>query len=484
MIKNERQYRITKSQAEKFENALASMTRSKEDSSVHPLIRKAQVDALRSQLEDLNAQVAAYDALKTGQQVILARDSFEDLPSVLIQARIAAGLSQKELAERLHLKEQQIQRYEATEYASASLERLTEVVRALGISIRGDVFLPQANVSPEGFLKRLVDAGFRREFVLERLLPHSLAARLETGSNEEGIDKYVLQAASIVSKVLRCNVADFFTPKPFEINSYSALAGARFKLPATAKASRVKAYTVYAHYLALLALSATPNLPQKEIPRDPDEFRREVLDAFQNLSFTHLLEYAWSRGVVVLPLSDAGGFHGACWRIAGRNVIIIKQQTASVARWCFDFLHESRHLAQDPGIDELCVIEFSENSEERRQSEEEKVCSEFASEVLLEGRAEELVDLCVQASKGRVELLSSVLPRIAKQQKVPVGALANHMAFRLWQDGVTDWWGPATNLQEASPSPWAIARDMFLRHADFDRLSEIDRTLLQQALQN
>ena len=52
-----------------------------------------------------------------------------------IKARIAQGLSQKDLAERLKLKEQQIQRYEATDYASASLNRIKEVVTALGIDI-------------------------------------------------------------------------------------------------------------------------------------------------------------------------------------------------------------------------------------------------------------------------------------------------------------------------------------------------------------
>lgn len=40
------------------------------------------------------------------------------------QGRIAAGLSQKELSERLGLKERQIQRYEATDYASANLTRV------------------------------------------------------------------------------------------------------------------------------------------------------------------------------------------------------------------------------------------------------------------------------------------------------------------------------------------------------------------------
>jgi HTH-type transcriptional regulator/antitoxin HigA len=54
---------------------------------------------------------------------------------VLIQACIAAGMSQTELAERLDLKEPQIQRYEATDYGSASLPRVCEVARSLGLKV-------------------------------------------------------------------------------------------------------------------------------------------------------------------------------------------------------------------------------------------------------------------------------------------------------------------------------------------------------------
>ncbi len=46
--------------------------------------------------------------------------SLADLPKALIRARIAAGLSQKEFADRLGMKEQQIQSYEANDYQHAS----------------------------------------------------------------------------------------------------------------------------------------------------------------------------------------------------------------------------------------------------------------------------------------------------------------------------------------------------------------------------
>ena len=141
MIKNEREYRITLTQANKFEQALSQLDTPEAAAGLHPLIRKAQRDAIRSQLDELREQIAEYDSLRSGQQAVISLDSLEELPRALIQARIAAGLTQRELAKRMGLKEQQIQRYEATEYASADLTRVNEVARALGLRVREDIFL-------------------------------------------------------------------------------------------------------------------------------------------------------------------------------------------------------------------------------------------------------------------------------------------------------------------------------------------------------
>jgi len=50
-------------------------------------------------------------------------------------------LSQKDLAERLGLKEQQVQNYEATEYTSASMARVRAVIEALGVTVKEEVAL-------------------------------------------------------------------------------------------------------------------------------------------------------------------------------------------------------------------------------------------------------------------------------------------------------------------------------------------------------
>jgi len=136
MITNERQYRITKAQIEKFKTAIgvfdmkaaAERTKSK-------ILAKAELAALRSEYEILSMQLHEYESLKSGAIEILKASSLEELPTILIRARIAKGLSQRQLAEAMDLREQQIQRYEAEKYASANLQRLAEVANALSLNI-------------------------------------------------------------------------------------------------------------------------------------------------------------------------------------------------------------------------------------------------------------------------------------------------------------------------------------------------------------
>ncbi len=141
MTENERQYRITKLQAEKFEQALLTLEKQVPAKYVHPLLRQAQLDALQRQQESLRQELADYEALKGSGLRVFPAASFDELPRTLIKARIAAGLSQKELAERLGLKEQQVQKYEATEYTSASMARMRDVIQALGVTVMEEVAL-------------------------------------------------------------------------------------------------------------------------------------------------------------------------------------------------------------------------------------------------------------------------------------------------------------------------------------------------------
>ena len=113
--------------------------------------------------------------------------------------------------------------------------------------------------------------------------------------------------------------------------------------------------------------------------------------------------------------------------------------------------------------------------------EGEQAANQFAGDVLLDGRAEMLVQRCVDEAKGSVERLKGVVPRVASSEHVDTSALANYLAFRLSMQNI-NWWGTATNLQSVDDDPWSMCRDVLIARADLASLNPLDRDLLKQAL--
>ncbi|HSW05881.1 helix-turn-helix domain-containing protein [Aquabacterium sp.] len=132
MITNQRQYLVSQGQAERFRQALAAP----DAQGLHPKAAKAMRAGLRSQLDDLDAEIAEYDALRHGHITSLEAESIVGIGAALVKARIVRNLTQKELAERLELAEQQVQRYEATQYRGVAAERLQQVADALRLTVR------------------------------------------------------------------------------------------------------------------------------------------------------------------------------------------------------------------------------------------------------------------------------------------------------------------------------------------------------------
>jgi transcriptional regulator with XRE-family HTH domain len=136
MITNERQYRVTKAEINRFEDAIDRFQHEEPLADVHPRLHDAMIDGLRSQVDDLHDQLREYEALREGKIKKRVFKSLLDLPIALIEGRIVRRLTQKELGKRLGLPEQQVQRYEGTRYAGVSLDRLQEVADAVGITLK------------------------------------------------------------------------------------------------------------------------------------------------------------------------------------------------------------------------------------------------------------------------------------------------------------------------------------------------------------
>jgi len=483
MIKNQRQYKITNAQLNKLRKTLRDYAgRGDSAKSVHPALYKAQIEALESQIDELHSDIVEYESLLSGERKVIELKSFEDLPRALIQARIAAGLSQKDLADRLNLKEQQIQRYEATEYSSVSIARIKGIIKSLGIHVHEQVFLPDINFSIGDLFKRLKKIGIKQEFVMKKLIPTSLVANI----NETRIDKkagssgIALQLASYLGKIFGLSPSVILSTAPISIDT-SCIGSVNFKTYVGTQKKRLIAYAVYAHYLALLILEATPESNQAKIPSQHSEFREQVFSKYGTFDLPSVLNYLWDSGIPIVPLNDPGAFHGACWRIDGRNIIVLKQKTNSISRWLFDLIHEVKHVTQEPELEDRSLIETEEYCEEICESEED--ASRFAGDVILQGRAEELVQKCVDKTEGKVEWLRNALVDVARYENVSIDALANYMAFRLSLQGI-NWWGTANNLQPEGESPFTIARDILLNRVDLDRLNQYDREVVLQAMYN
>ncbi|HLG83033.1 MAG TPA: helix-turn-helix domain-containing protein [Bradyrhizobium sp.] len=159
MITNERQYRITKGEAQRFRNALREFKEiDRLRQGLDPVIISAQRSSLEQQLKDLDSQIAEYENLRSGRVKRLFPASIREMGQSLIEARISQGLSQRALAERLGMKEQQIQRYEQERYQTANLMRVAEVAEALHLDLVA--FFESRNDSLQDKVAPNLKAGF------------------------------------------------------------------------------------------------------------------------------------------------------------------------------------------------------------------------------------------------------------------------------------------------------------------------------------
>jgi DNA-binding XRE family transcriptional regulator len=142
IIQNERQYRITKAHLAGFEGGLvANDARDPRDlpPNIDPGMPKLMHDAIASEIEELRHQLDHYEKLRDGRITSREITSLHELPTALIEARIAARLTQLRLAKRIGVAEQQIQRWEANDYSGVNLTRLQEIADALGVQMHDTI---------------------------------------------------------------------------------------------------------------------------------------------------------------------------------------------------------------------------------------------------------------------------------------------------------------------------------------------------------
>ncbi|NOH77823.1 ImmA/IrrE family metallo-endopeptidase [Vibrio crassostreae] len=475
MIKNSRQLALTKNQVQEFNTTIHALEEGTSDT--HPLLMQAQKNALIFQRDDLLKEIEEYEQLLSGEFAVFDVDNIADLPKALIRSRIYLGLTQKDLAEKLGMKEQQIQRYENTEYSSASFSTIVSIIRALDLKITEDVFLPKASRTKNLLLAKLSDAGLEESFIEKRIAPREI--------HNFDRDSWVERVCEKVSTIFGWTKEQLLGDEPLSIGRDGALV-ARFKMPAGANEQYASAYTQYAYTVAKLAIRYF-NKPKEVLNEDAEIIRNEIIGKYGDVSFESLLSHAYDKGVIVLGLNDSGAFHGATWRISHRNIVVLKQKTLHTSRWSFDLLHELYHASQRPELSEFSLIELSETSDERRLDQEEIEANKFASQVLLGMEAENYVNMCFASANGNLAWLKNAVIQIAEQYDLDCGVLANQVANKhdIMERKVgrkSTWWGTAHNLQQKNCDPREVCNSKLKEHISIEDMDEFDREFFEQAI--
>jgi DNA-binding transcriptional regulator YiaG len=84
-------------------------------------------------IRQLEHEVREYVLLKSGRVTIPKLHRLDHIASFIAKIRIAKGVSQTELARRLHVSKQVISRFEESDYQTAGISTLQQILDALGM---------------------------------------------------------------------------------------------------------------------------------------------------------------------------------------------------------------------------------------------------------------------------------------------------------------------------------------------------------------
>ena len=136
MIYSDEQYQNSVHTLKELEGALVQTeaVRAEKD-----WLKGVEVDALKSQMSDIRDELSHYDSLKAGEMPQAGALSLKSLPAILVETRIASGMTQMDLADALGVDLQRVQQWEDSDYGDISLYALLDVVKALKVRVNGDL---------------------------------------------------------------------------------------------------------------------------------------------------------------------------------------------------------------------------------------------------------------------------------------------------------------------------------------------------------
>ncbi len=390
VILNEREAREARATASEFEKALSSeMTFESIIAGLPVQVVSGFRKAIKAHRDELSSLIEAYDAAKSGDYEELKRRAGNDPGLSLIVGRIARGLTQKELARKLGLKEQQIQRYEADRYSTISISNFQRIASVLGVHWEMNL---SAWIGSGWNVAHDVSAA-----EVKKILNHARSngwfdeGASSTNANEESFNYLQRYVSDHIVKygspsLLRTglNVTDH--SDDLLLIAWKARVTRRAEAIITANKIEYRPLDI-AWLMELVSLSESNNGPARA---------RDLL---------------MSKGIVLIAESQIPGMKvdGAAFLVGGIPVIGLTLRRDTLDNFWFTLLHEVGHiiLHYRTGL----VSGFFDDSDAVDFDEIENEANEFASNILIP-------DEKWKRSPARIAKSAAVIEKLARELKI------------------------------------------------------------------
>ncbi|WP_411901904.1 ImmA/IrrE family metallo-endopeptidase [Methylorubrum thiocyanatum] len=361
VVLNEREAREARAVAAQFDQLLSS------EKVFEPIIAglPAQVanafrKSLSVQRNEIYSIVAAYESAKVGNWQDLQKRAGADLGVALIIARIARQLTQKDLARKLGLKEQQIQRYEADRYRSISLSNFQRVARVLGLRWKPDLSPWSASGWDVAQDISAVD--------VKKILKHARENQWFEGIDKSDSDE---ESFSYLHRDISDHIAKYGTPALLRTGLVSEDHSNDILLVAwKARVARVASSIIKDKKIEYCLVDATWLLHLvrlSKLPDGPAQARALLLE----------------KGIVLVVERQIPGMKvdGAAFLVDGIPVVGLTLRRDTIDNFWFTLMHEVGHvlLHYRSGLNAGFFDDMHENS----LDEVEREANEFASNMLI-----------------------------------------------------------------------------------------------------
>ena len=312
---------------------------------------------MKAERERLTQAVEAYEVAKETQKPTALKALVNQEPGLmLIVARIANGYSQKDLAWRLGVKEQQVQRWEAERYGQISLKNYNRVAALLGVRLTAD--MPDQPAFRG--LDKVIDGVSKSE--IKKILKHGR----ENGWFAEDFTEAELR------RYIAENRIDFGSPGLLRtglnvVDHTEDVMLHAWRARVTARAREAFASVEDVH--EPLELKWMPGLVR--LSNDT----RGPLRAVEVLA---------DRGIVLIVEPQVPGLKidGAAFIVDGRPVIGMTVRTDTVDNFWFTLMHELAHVTLHFSTG-LAVGFYDQTDQETSVDEQEEEANRFASNLLI-----------------------------------------------------------------------------------------------------